>query len=153
MDVFGLLRADIVQAGARIVKDLNALPEDKVVESPGGSARPAADFVYEVAFINRRCAMRLRGEAPPPVENEPWIVAPEGFRTKDALTREMEESTAELLAGFDQRGPNGLTDLIPLPREEWTVFQLATFVTRHMNYHDAQLNYLQSLYGDLEVHW
>ena len=153
IDVFSLLRQGIVQAGSRVVSDLNALPDEKVGVSPGGQARPAADFVYELAFVNRRVAARLRGETPPPTADDGWIVAPEGFRAKAVLAAEVEGSVAELLAAYDGHGPDGIADPVQMGEATWTVYDAAVFVTRHMNYHDAQLNYLQAFYGDLEVHW
>jgi hypothetical protein len=153
IDAFTLLREGMVEAGSRIVTDLSALPDEKITESPGGKARPAADFVYEVAVVNRRVASRLRGETPPPLPNDGWIVAPEGFRTKATLVSEIQGSMEELLAAYDGHSPDGIEDRVIMGQKEWSVFETAVFIARHMNYHDAQLNYLQAFYGDLEVHW
>jgi hypothetical protein len=153
IDVFATLRSGIVQVGERIVNDLRAIPDDKIAVSPGGKARPPADFIYEVAFVNRRFAARLKGTEPPEAPVDGWIIAPEGFQNKVALIAEMEASVKDLLSGFDSHGPDGLADAVHTVQGPWTVLDTAIFVTRHMNYHDAQLNYVQALYGDLEVHW
>ena len=153
LDVFALLRGGLMEAGTRMINDLEALPDDKVAESPGGSARSAADFVYEVAFVNRRVAVRLTGVAPPPVEFDGWMMAPPEFRNKAKLKQELQESVDALLDALDSHAPDGIDHLVPMPQAEWSVFETVTFVTRHMNYHDAQLNYLQALYGDAEMHW
>lgn len=153
IDVFGALRAGLVQAGERLVSDLSAIPDDKVAVSPGGQARPPADFVYEVAFVNRRFAARLKGTEPPAVPGDGWIVAPAECRDKPGLISEIEASVQDVLEGLDSRGPEGLDDTIDTLRGPWTVFETAVFVAQHMNYHDAQLNYVQALNGDMEVHW
>lgn len=152
-DIFAKLREGISESGSRIVMDLLALPDDRVAVSPGGNARSAADFVYEVAFVNRRMAARLRGETPAPASIDGWIVAPPEFQQKPALAAEVEASVEELIAALDTHTPDGIEHPVKFGDADWTVFDAALFIARHMNYHDAQLNYLQAFYGDMDVHW
>ena len=44
------------RASANYLKDLDAMSEEQILASPGGSARKAVDFTYEVGYINRRIA-------------------------------------------------------------------------------------------------
>lgn len=153
VDIFAITRQAMEETGSRMVQDLAAIPEDKVALSPGGNARKVCDFVYEVAFINRRMAARLRGESLRLLESEGWVVAPEEYRSKELLLEELQGSVTELLAAYDTHGPAGFDHVISTPFGESTVFEAASFVTRHISYHDAQLNYVQAFFGDLEMHW
>ena len=43
---------------------------------------------------------------------------------------------------------------IPLPSgKSMSPFACAFMIQHHMTYHDAQLNFIQSLHGDMAVHW
>src|SRR5687767_13340517 len=77
-------RKQIEDARDDYVKDLEALPDEALLNSQGGTARTAFDFTHEVAHVNRRIAMRLRGETPPDVTDEGWVKAPAEFQTKAA---------------------------------------------------------------------
>ena len=43
--------------------------------------------------------------------------------------------------------------LVGVPGKENPAFDLVYFASLHTMYHDAQLNFIQSLNGDLAVHW
>jgi hypothetical protein len=38
-------------------------------------------------------------------------------------------------------------------RGQTPIYELVFFAAMHNMYHDAQLNYVQQLYGDMDVHW
>ena len=119
----------------------------------GGSARIAYDFTFEVAYINRRFAKRLRGVTPEPMP-EGWIVAPDGFRERESATAELRASAAELMEAWNEVAKDELDRVIALPSGATTFpADLIALATHHCGYHDAQLNYIQALHGDLEMHW
>lgn len=135
------------------VKDLQALDEPSLAKPPGGVARSPYDFTYEVAFVNRRIATRLRGGVPEKFAQEGWIVAPEQFRSKDALIKEIQESTTAVLDAWNALPESQAFESIATPSGETNAVALASMCATHMSYHDAQLNYLQALLGDDELHW
>lgn len=144
----------IEQATSFYVKDLEAMTEEQILGSVGGTARKPVDFTYEVALINRRIAARLIGTEPPAApEGDDWWVAPEELRSKAAIIEYMKESTRQLLEAARSVSEEESGKMVGAPGSERPAFALAYFAGMHTMYHDAQLNYIQSLSGDLAMHW
>lgn len=144
----------IEQATAFYHKDLEALSEEQILNCPGGSARKPIDFTYEVALINRRIAARLIGAEPPAApEGDDWWIAPDEIRSKEGILAYMAESSAALLEAARSLSEEEASKMVGTPGSERPAFALANFAAMHTMYHDAQLNFVQSLAGDLAMHW
>lgn len=138
------------------LKDLDALPEDKLGVSPGGKARTPYDFTYEVIVVNNRTAASLRGEdAGPWPFNDGWAVAPDDMKSKEKIKEALNESVENVLSAMEGTSEEELTKkFLPEGRDEETSkASSCNLVSYHMGYHGAQLNYIQAMGGDLEVHW
>ena len=134
------------------VKDLGALTHEDLNRSFGSGSRCAYDFIYEVGVINRRVAFRLRSEDPGPMPwkfGEEWLQAPDDFKTKETALEHMTSTAAELVAAVGDDVTRGVT----VGEKVTPAYQLVNFATFHTGYHDAQLNFIQSLAGDMAVHW
>ncbi len=140
-------------AADRYLSDLRSLTDEQFSQSPGGTARPPADFTYEVMFINERIAKRLRGEDPGPFKFEGWMKAPSDFGTREEVVAKFEKSTNQIIEALETTPVEEMERKITTPGGETSPFDLVTFGALHINYHDAQLNYIQSLNGDTEMHW
>lgn len=153
-DIHALLKKRLQDSCDDYVADLDALSGDQLNTSPGGAARIAYDYTYEVAFINRRVAARMRGDSPPPMPNQKWITAPDEFKVKGHAMDEIKGSVDDVLTSWSALTPDELDREIELPNGSKTSpIDLMFLAIFHTGYHDAQLNYLQSLLGDDEVHW
>lgn len=137
----------------KYLKDLEALDEGALRSSPGGTARTPYDFTYEVVYVNRRIAARLRGEDPGPFSGEGWIRAPEDCQNKVRMATDLRESTDAVLKAWEALPSTELEKKIPVANSETTPIEMMTLCSVHLNYHDAQLNFLQTLLGDDEMHW
>lgn len=142
-DLRAMVREDVSGAFKRYLADFDALAEDHLLSSPGGSARSGIDFSYEVYVVNERILSRVLGQEPGAWPYEGWVSAPDDKRTKADVHALMQASFDALLAAWD-----ALSD----QEAEERVKQML-FASLHANYHSAQLNYIQSLHGDMEVHW
>lgn len=140
-------------AGARYSQDLKALTDEHFSNSPGGTARTPADFTYEVVMINQRIAKRLRGEDPGPFNFEGWMTAPPEFGMRDEAVQKFDASISEIVDALEKTPEDQMLRTIVTPSGETSPFDIVTFCAMHINYHDAQLNYVQSLLGDMEMHW
>lgn len=144
----------IEHAAKHYMQDLDAMSEDQIMQSAGGSARKAVDFTFEVALINRRLAARLRGAEPPAQpDGDDWWTAPEELQSKVAITDYMRAAMDDLLDAAKSIPESEGGKLVGSPGHERPAFALAEFASMHTMYHDAQLNFIQSLSGDLAMHW
>lgn len=135
------------------VEDLEASDEAILGAALGGSARTPYDFTYEVVVVNRRVSMRMKGEDPGILPQDGWIKAPAEFCSKAVAVKEFRESADDVIAQFEKEPEGQIERVIPLPKGETSPLDLVTLSVHHWNYHDAQINYVQSLSGDEKVHW
>jgi hypothetical protein len=135
------------------IKDLQMISEDDLLNGMNGEERKGIDFSYEVAYVNRRFAARLRGESPEAWPEDGWIVAPAQMRSKSAIILAIKESMDELISAWELVPASDMTRVIPLPKGETSPLDLVFSCCWHTGYHDAQLNYIQELKGDLKMHW
>ena len=146
--------AGMESAAKNYLGDLEAMSEAQILESAGGTARSAVDFTFETAIINKRIAARLNGVEPPAMpEGEGWTVAPEELRSKSAIAEYMKSACDELIAVAKTKSEEDGAQLMPLFGGEKPTFYAVNFAAMHTMYHCAQLNFIQSLAGDMEVHW
>ena len=128
-------------------KDLRAHRDPEIATPMSPTARSVADLTYETILVNRRFAARLRGEAPPSMDGFP--AAPEGLRTGAALADAMRESIDGIVAAYDD--PE--REIPATGGGTVTAFELCGFAITHSYYHLGQVDYVQTVYGDTEVHW
>jgi len=151
------LKASMAESLERVlrlyIKDLEAIDDVRLRQSLGGTARKPIDFTYEVALVNRRIAARMRGEDPGPFDADGWITAPDEFTGKAEAIAELSASGQEVLDAWNALGEDGLSQEIVTPGGSSNPFKMMMMAVTHTNYHDAQLNYVQSLLGDDEMHW
>lgn len=138
-------------AKTRYVEDLEAMSEEQLAHKQGKS-RSAYDFTYEVAVVNRAMARRIAGEEPK-LDWDGWVVAPPEMCNKQACIKELSESCDAVTAAVEARGKDGILTELTTPRGPSSPYEVASFLALHTMYHDAQLNYIQSLQGDDEMHW
>ncbi len=138
------------QARSVFITDLEAMDEEALGTPIKGKARTPYDFTYEIIVVNNRFAKRLRGEDPGPWPfAEGWAVAPPEYRDK---VRALEEFQSSMEAVRQALGTD-LYRVIETANGSTTPFEMGLFCSFHVLYHDAQLNYIQELHGDMEMHW
>lgn len=135
------------------LKDLEAMSEEDLLNGMGGAERKGIDFTYEVAYVNRRFATRLRGETPEPWPDGGWIVAPDNQKSKEQAIANVRESMDELIDAWNAVPADQITRVIELPSGQTSPLDLVFSCCWHNGYHDGQLNYIQELKGDLAMHW
>lgn len=146
------IREQIEQGRKMVAADIAATPEDLLLTSPGGAARAAVDYVYELSYVHRRFAKRLRGEDPGQFP-QGFLVAPDEYRSKEKAIEEFGESTDDMLSAWNAVPDDRIAETIVLPAGQTTPLELMSIAITHMAYHDGQLNQLQALNGDTEIHW
>ena len=136
------------------IADLTAIPDDKIGVSPMGEARSPLHFSAECAGFNGMLVSALKGEAivmPDDAGKEAFYAS---IDTKEKAIAAIETSTAALVDALGTVSDEALLVEIPM---YWggsmPLYKFAHVAISHMAYHDGQLNYIQSLFGDTEVHW
>ena len=142
------------QMCARLMNNLNAIPDDRENHCPGGCARSGVNIVAECATINTMVAHYLNGEVverPKPEERAALLAAYDTKAKSRAFLAESGEILLEAIRKFDPERWGETASLFP--NRTMTYFAAAELPAFHMSYHDGQLAYIQTLYGDSEVHW
>ncbi len=148
------LKDRVVQATSFYVNDLEALTHEQLDKSPGGKARAGYDFTHEVIVVNNRIACQLKGEDPGPWPFEDdWAVCPDSDRNKETVISQVKESSEAIVAAIDQVPDEKFNEKFKLGERETSYSGMVGMAGMHLMYHAAQLNYIQSMEGDLEVHW
>lgn len=137
----------------RYLTDLRALPDEAIAKSPGGAARPPASFTYEITAVNKRLMTRMKGGDPGPFDPNIWKETPSEFETKDGAAKAFSDSLDEMIAIIEATDEADMLKEITTPSGVTSPFDLAEFCAYHINYHDGQLNYIQALNGDADIHW
>lgn len=130
--------------------DVSALGEEGMRYQPGGEARSGYDILAEVIAVNHRVATRLRSEDPGPwpLPDGQWMRATPEQRDLGAIGAAFDASVAALLNSLPDAN-----DDVPVTQGTRSAFEVAMHALTHMEYHLAQLNYIQSLRGDAQEHW
>ena len=155
LDLKAQLRESTERSHRLLTNDLKAIAADRTNDSPGGCARTAVNIVAECASVNAMVATILGGAEftrPAREEREAFL---NSFDTAEKALAYLDQETEKLMSAIDALDENTMGDessFSPFGRP-MTRFGLASLPAMHMMYHDGQLNYIQSLHGDGEMHW
>jgi hypothetical protein len=129
------------------------IPQDKLGVSPMGVARTALEFTAECGGFNGIAADVVRGadvDMPSEDERQAFYASVDTAEKGASLIR---SSVDELILAIEEADEAALNRRIVAPwGEPVTPYILAHIAASHMAYHDGQLAYIQSLYGDGEIH-
>jgi len=129
---------------------LKYIPDEKLDWVPMGSAKTPRAIIVECGAGYKWLAAELRGD-----ENaaQAWENAQAAsYPTRDTLREFIEASEAELAAAIDGLTEDQLDEKRKVFWGEETLRNLLWMGVMHTNYHVGQLNYIQTLWGDTEMH-
>jgi len=135
------------------VADLEALTPEVRTKKPGGTARSAMDYTYEIAFVNRRLGRLMDGDDPGAWPYEGWVTVPDEFQELAALVSEFNAAGDALIAAFEAVPADSIENPFPSTEREMGPLGAMEMAIYHTGYHDGQLNLLQAISGDDEIHW
>jgi hypothetical protein len=134
------------------IADINAIPDDKWAAVYGGCARPCGALLADTVTNLKWTAATVRGEASDAYNG----MGPLGevYADKAAAIAGLSEASAELASALAAAGDDHLNSMVTAPwGQQAPVYLLAQISMNHIWYHDGQLNYIQALNGDDQVHW
>lgn len=153
MDLKANALASLKSAVSHFIQDLEALPEDSVFTRHGGTSRSAADIAYETMLVNDEMRAIITGEAGPIWPDDEWTHAPESWKTKAVVIAEFKASSDKLIGLAESYSSDEFEAIAKSEKSERTRFERFQFAAMHTMYHCAQLNYIQSMLGDGQMHW
>ncbi len=133
------------------VRDIESLSHEELSQVWGGGTRCAYDFIYEVGVVNRRLAVVCRCEDPGPWPwkfGEEWLSAPTELRDKAAAVEFIRATGVE----FVEAAGDDMERIVVDGEASVPVLSRVWFAVIHLTYHDAQLNFIQTMAGDMVYH-
>ena len=138
----------------RMKRILETTPDDRLLWSPAPTARtPLAQVVHAASSIHHihqmlmgtRFATKTREEA-----DAEFLALEQGVTSRAEALEMLERSSASLVGWFDQLSEDRLADMVPLPFDlgEAPLGFMIIMPAWHTNDHSAQLEYIQTCYGD-----
>lgn len=146
-----------LEAQARILRTFAHVPDEKLIWSPSEKSKSALQIVAHCAMGNHAFATILRGEELPMMGGPEETMAElrrqeQSVATRDQAIQMLEENTQSVLAALDGVKPEQLSThpnspFGPMPFVFWMMLP-----GMHVGNHAAQIDYIQTIWGDLTVH-
>jgi hypothetical protein len=141
----------------RLLKTFSFVPDDKLTWTPAGSCRSALAIVAHVAITNSfMCGMIRRTPMPDNVAFEDMRAeaknAEAALDTREKAVQALEESCARVQEAIDGVSPETLEDMVPSPFFTAPLSFWMFLPARHMDNHAAQIDLLQTCWGDMDWH-
>lgn len=151
------LTATIRNAHDGLVRTVQAVPDDKMNWKPLDNGRPVLDLLGDVAQVTGMIAelARTRGEVKPSYEKFAALKTERADWTREVAMTALEENAQKLYAAIGELSEAELAQDVTMeigggmtmPLAAWIMMANRTFISRF-----AQINYIQTLYGDFDSH-
>jgi len=152
VDARGYLAGWLQAVTGMTVADITAIPDDKWTATFGGCSKPAGALVADTVTNLLWTTAVLKGEESN-AYNEMGDLASK-YADKSVAIAELNAASAGFAAALTSASDEILNSVVMAPWQmPMPVFILATISVNHIWYHDGQLNYVQTLIGDEQVHW
>jgi hypothetical protein len=147
-------KAGFLQAKGRVAHALATTPDDRLNWSPSTTSRTPLQVAAHAAGVVKNLHETLNGNT---FEGGTTAEADASFRewekqftTREQIVNLLEENSAAYLAWLDSLTPERLDADVKLPFNLGSApLTLAiTFQALHLNHHAAQIDYIQTIYGD-----
>jgi len=149
-------KAEFTRAKERIARALSTTPDDKINWSPGPCARTPLQQVAHGAMAICGIQGMLVGKPFPYADiveaDAAWRAAEKEFTTREQVLGLLEQSSAEYLAWLDTLTAEQLASTLQLPFGSFPMAAAITFAADHLRNHAAQIDYIQTVYGDQSWH-
>ncbi len=146
------------QAGEDLFRTARAVPPDRLTWRPLEMGRSVLDILQECAqqpaFLPR-LLNPAAGPPPSPEERAALRAARQQWTTIDACEEAYRRNLDAAFQAIREVPDERLDEVVPLPFRPGatrTVAQLLMSVYWQLVYHTGQVNYIQTLYGDREMH-
>lgn len=134
----------------QLLRDLQHTPDDRLDWAPMGKAKTPKQILVECAGAYRWLGAKIRGDDNADDQwGEVFAMDPPG---REETAKLLQDCWAELAAVLDALDESELSKSRQAFWGETTVAELLHFCEWHNTYHSGQLNYIQTLLGDTDMH-
>ena len=151
-------RADFLRAKELLCRAFSTTPDERINWSPSATARTPLQQVAHTAWalgsiheiLNGR-TFQANSTAEADTSFREWE---RQFTTREAVLQLLERNSAQYVGWLDALTPEALTATVELPFGSGFAPLTAAlaFAPNHTQWHAAQINYMQTIYGDLDWH-
>ena len=149
-------KAEFLRAKEQLLSSLATTPDDKLNWSPATTARTPLQLAAHAASAVSGIVRMLNGEPLPYPDTGKFDasmrLAEQEYTTREQVLSLMEQNSAQYLTWIDALSPEQVSSTITIPFGSMPMAVAVTLPADHINYHVAQLNYLQTICGDREWH-
>jgi hypothetical protein len=156
MPTISRLAAEVTREEAQMMaRSLAAMPPDRQTWRPLNEGRSALEQVQECIAINYWVADMLTSRAVPPLDREQHEKLVAEYADAEKARTGIVASATVVSAAIESFPPEHLDDTLEMPFQPGMVQSFAQILLMaywNMAYHNGQINYVQTLYGDREMH-
>ena len=154
VDARGYLKGWAMALADMTGKDIRAIPADKWTATHGGCTKSALQVTAETISLLDWTAAALRGNAVLSDETSLMEKIKSDCASQEAAIARLKSAAGAFAAALSDASDEALNAIVTPPwRMDAPLFMIAQIAASHIWYHDGQLNYIQSLLGDDQIHW
>ncbi len=144
----------VANCAAFYAKDLAALTQEQYEKTYGGATRSPRNISAEVAFLTQRTIDLVKGGEMLGRDDEGMKAMEEALSTPALAGEAVVQAATDLGKAVLAASDEALAREIMMPwGQPMSVYALVHLTATHIMYHDGQLNYVQAINGDAEMHW
>jgi hypothetical protein len=155
-DIISQAKAELNRAKDRIAHVLAKTPDDKINWSPSPTARTPLQIVGHAAASNLWIRDMMAGKPFPFASlaeaDAAGRTGEKQFTTREQVSGLLEQTTADYFAWLDTLTPEQIGGMVTLPFGAMPMAVAITIPADHIRGHAAQLDYVQTCYGDHDWH-
>jgi len=156
-DIISQTKAELVRAKEQMARALATTPDDRINWSPSPTARTPIQQVAHAANAIPGIQGMATGKPFPfksLAEFDAAMRAEEaGFNDREQARALLETNTAAYLSWLDTLTPEQIASPVQMPFGPPVPLSVAiTFAAYHLRGHVAQMDYIQTIYGDQDWH-
>ena len=149
-------KGEFNRAKDRLLKNLATTPDDKLNWSPSPSSRtPLGQVAHSAMAVQGMQGMFTTGVMPFDNIAEAdagWRKAEKEYTTREQVTNLLNKNCDEYCAWLDSLAASKLASTITVPFGEFPMSEVITWPADHLRNHAGQMEYMQTIYGDMDWH-
>ncbi len=155
-DIISQTKAEFIRAKDRLTKNLAVTPDDKINWSPSPTARTPIQQVAHVAMSIEGMQGMLNGHmidfSNIAALDAQWREAEKAFTTREAVLALLDQHCTAYISWLDGLTAEQIGSTLNLPIGSWPLAEAITWPADHIQCHACQIEYIQTIYGDLVWH-